>query len=108
MDLSQLPTLGVAGALVIAVGYLLTAHHRLFEAARADRTDYLSALAAREAEHTAALSTARTTHADDLSALRIRIAELERRLAELEKTLDAERKRRREAEDREATAARAR
>lgn len=88
MDPSLLPQLGVAGALVIVVGYLLTANHRLMTANRSDRAEYLKALAARE-----------TAHAEALTALRNRMTGLEERIAELEDELDRERDRRREAED---------
>jgi predicted nucleic acid-binding Zn-ribbon protein len=88
MDPSLLPQLGVAGALVIVVGYLLTANHRLMTANRSDRAEYLKALAARE-----------TAHAEALTALRNRVSGLEERIAELEDELDRERDRRREAED---------
>lgn len=88
MDPSLLPQLGVAGALVIVVGYLLTANHRLMTANRSDRAEYLKALAARE-----------TAHADELTALRNRVAGLEDRISELEEDLDRERERRRQAED---------
>jgi predicted nucleic acid-binding Zn-ribbon protein len=88
VDPSLLPQLGVAGALVIVVGYLLTANHRLMTANRSDRAEYLKALAARE-----------TAHADELTALRNRVTGLEERIAELEDELDRERDRRRQAED---------
>ena len=88
MDPSLLPQLGVAGALVIVVGYLLHANHRLMVTNRSDRAEYLKALAARE-----------TAHAGEITALRTRVAELEERLGEVEDELDRERDRRREAED---------
>ncbi len=66
MDPSLLPQFGVAGALVIVVGYLLTANHRLMSATRSDRAEYLKALAARE-----------TAHADEITALRNRVTGLE-------------------------------
>ncbi|MCP2248196.1 hypothetical protein [Lentzea aerocolonigenes] len=88
MDPSLLPQLGVAAALVIVVGYLLTANHRLMTANRSDRAEYLKALAARE-----------TAHAEALTALRNRVSVLEERIAELEDELDRERDRRRAAED---------
>ncbi|MCX2950835.1 hypothetical protein [Lentzea sp. NEAU-D7] len=88
MDPSLLPQLGVAGALVIVVGYLLHANHRLMTTNRSDRADYLKALAAREAAHAA-----------ELTALRARFAEVEKRLGEVEDELDRERDRRRAAED---------
>jgi predicted nucleic acid-binding Zn-ribbon protein len=88
MDPSLLPQLGVAGALVIVVGYLLTANHRLMTANRSDRAEYLKALAARE-----------TAHAEEITALRNRVAGLEDRISELEDELDRERERRRQAED---------
>lgn len=88
MDPSLLPQFGVAGALVIVVGYLLAANHRLMTANRSDRAEYLKALAARE-----------TAHANEITALRRRLAALEDRIAELEDELDRERERRRQAED---------
>ncbi|MCS7484647.1 hypothetical protein ACFFQW_45220 [Umezawaea endophytica] len=106
MDLAALPNLGIAGALVIVVGYLLSANHRLMTANRADRAEYLAALSARETQHTAELSAMRIAHAAELTALRARLGELERRLAELEDELDAERDRRRVAEDAAAQALR--
>ncbi|KJK50416.1 hypothetical protein UK23_10450 [Lentzea aerocolonigenes] len=88
MDPSLLPQLGVAGALVIVVGYLLTANHRLMTTNRSDRAEYLKALAARE-----------TAHAAEITALRARLVEVEDRLGEVEDELDRERERRRQAED---------
>ncbi|GAA1292093.1 hypothetical protein [Saccharothrix xinjiangensis] len=84
----------MAGALVLIVGYLLSANHRLMTANQSDRAECLTALAARE-----------TSHAAELAALRTRIGKLERCLAGLEGELDAERDRRRRAED-DAAAAR--
>lgn len=106
MDLASLPSLGVAGALVIVVGYLLSANRLLMNANRADRAEYLAALAARETQHAAELGALRVAHAAELAALRARLAELEHRLAELEADLDAERDRRRVAEDTAAAALR--
>jgi Tfp pilus assembly protein PilO len=106
LDLTALPNLGVAGALVVVIGYLLSANHRLMTANRSDRAEYLTALAARETAHTAELAAQRTAHAAELAALRARLAELERRLGELEGELDAERDRRRVAEDTAAAALR--
>jgi septal ring factor EnvC (AmiA/AmiB activator) len=105
LDLSFLPNFGVAGALVLIIGYLLSANHRLMTANRSDRAEYLAALAARETAHAAEITAIRTAHAAELSAMRARISKLERRLAGLEGELDAERDRRRAAED-EAAAAR--
>ncbi|XVV06347.1 hypothetical protein ACQPW3_13525 [Actinosynnema sp. CA-248983] len=106
MDLSALPGFGVAGALVAVVFYLLSANHRLMSANRSDRAEYLSALAARETAHAAEVASLRTAHAAELSALRTRLSKLERRLSELETELDAERDRRRVAEDQAAAALR--
>ncbi|WNV86561.1 hypothetical protein [Umezawaea sp. Da 62-37] len=106
MDLASLPNLGVSGTLVVVVGYLLTANHRLMTANRSDRAEYLAALSGRETQHTAELAAMRIAHAAELTALRARLAELERRLAELEDELDAERDRRRLAEDTAAQALR--
>ncbi len=77
MDLSQLPTLGVAGALVIVIGYLLASN----------RTD-------------------RSQHRDQVKALIGRIGSLETRVDELEKEVDQERDKRRSAEDKAAEAER--
>jgi hypothetical protein len=104
----MLPSFGVAGALVLVVLYLLSANHRLMTANRSDRAEYLSALAARETAHAAELTSLRATHAAELSALRTRLSKLERRLAGLEGELDAERDRRRKAEDDAAAALRTR
>lgn len=106
MDLALLPSMGVAGALVLVVAYLLSANHRLMSANRADRSEYLSALAARETAHAAELASLRTAHAAELAALRSRLTKLERRLGDLETELDAERDRRRAAEDAAAAARR--
>ncbi|ONI92402.1 hypothetical protein ALI22I_03835 [Saccharothrix sp. ALI-22-I] len=106
MDLSMLPGLGVAGALVVVVGYLLSANHRLMTANRSDRAEYLAALAARETAHAAEITAMRTAHTAELAAMRTRISKLERRLAGLENELDAERDRRRAAEDAAAAARR--
>lgn len=96
----------MAGALVVVVGYLLTANSRLMTANRSDRADYLAALAARESQHNAETSALRTAHTAELAAVRARLVELERRLAELETELDGERDRRRAAEDTAAAALR--
>ena len=108
MDLTTLPSLGVAGALVVVVGYLLSANRLLMTANRSDRAEYLAALAARETQHTTELAALRVAHASELASLRARLAELEQRLAELETDLDAERDRRRAAEDTAAAALRGR
>lgn len=97
MDLSAFSTFGITGTLVLVIAYLLASNHR-------DRTTYERALAMRDAEHNAELAAARAAHAEDLTGLRSRLSSLERRLGELETELDAERDRRRTAED---TAARA-
>ncbi|WP_433268146.1 hypothetical protein ACQPZF_03485 [Actinosynnema sp. CS-041913] len=106
LDLSFLPNFGVAGALVVIIGYLLSANHRLMTANRSDRAEYLAALAARETAHAAEVTALRTAHAAELAALRTRITKLERRLSGLETELDAERDRRRAAEDAAAAARR--
>ncbi|XVV05323.1 hypothetical protein ACQPW3_08005 [Actinosynnema sp. CA-248983] len=96
----------MAGALVLVVVYLLSANHRLMTANRSDRAEYLAALSARETAHAAEVTAMRTAHAAELAALRTRITKLERRLAGLEGELDAERDRRRAAEDIAAAARR--
>ncbi|MFC0434581.1 hypothetical protein [Kutzneria buriramensis] len=111
-DISTWPGLGVVGALVIVVGYLLTANFRLLSANRADRAAYLEALATREASHAADLSALREAYRAELVSLRRRastlegrIATLETRIGDLSTELDHERARRRAAED-DAAAAR--
>jgi hypothetical protein len=100
MDVTALPGLGITGALVIVIGYLLIANHR-------DRTTYQRAMRQRDSEHAAELAAARAAHDADLNGLRTRLSSLEKRLAELETELDHERDLRRAAQD-DAAAARRR
>ncbi|MEV6609893.1 hypothetical protein [Kutzneria sp. NPDC051319] len=108
MDPVDVGGLGVAGALVLVVAYLLAALHKLLEVNRSDRADYLAALSTRDVAHSAELAAERATHDAEVSALRVRLAEVEHRVAELESELDAERERRRAAEDQAAAARRRR
>lgn len=77
MDLSLLPSLGAAGALVVVIGYLLASN-------RADRAQQREAM----------------------DAALTRIARLEKDVVELNTQLDRERALRRDAEDAAATARR--
>lgn len=77
MDPSQMTTFGVAGALVIVIGYLLGSN----------RTD-------------------RAQHRDQVRALIARIGSLETRVSSLETEVDLERDKRRAAEDKAADAER--
>lgn len=86
MDLSQLPSLGVAGALVIVIGYLLAAN-------RTDRAQYRASLAEVVAQHAADRASDRA----ELAALRLRVENLETEV-------DLERDERRRAQDRAADA----
>ena len=99
MDVIGLPGLGIVGALVVVVGYLLTANYRLLSANRDDRRVYLDALKSREDGHAAELAAVRAAHRADLASLRRRVAELETRLLAITQELDHERQRRRIAED---------
>ena len=106
-DVSSWPGLGVVGALVIVVGYLLTANFHLLSANRADRAAYLEVLATREASHTTDLAALREAYRAELISLRRRVTTLENRISELSGELDHERGRRRAAEDDAAAARRA-
>lgn len=106
-DISTWPGLGVVGALVIVVGYLLTANFRLLSANRADRAAYLEVLATREASHASDITTLREAYRAELVSLRRHVTTLENRITELGGELDHERARRRAAEDDAATARRA-
>jgi predicted nucleic acid-binding Zn-ribbon protein len=108
VELADVGGLGIAGALVLVVAYLLTAMNKLLEVNRNDRSDYLAALSTRDRAHSAELSAARANHDTELATLRVRLAALETRIAELESDLDAERERRRAAEDQAAAARRRR
>ena len=104
-DIGTWPGLGVVGALVIVVGYLLTANFRLLSANRADRAAYLEALATREASHATDLTALREAYRSELVSLRRRVTTLEARIGDLSTELDHERALRRAAED-DAAAAR--
>jgi len=108
VELADVGGLGIAGALVLVVAYLLTALHKLLAVNRDDRSDYLTALSTRDRAHSAELAAARANHDAELAALRVRLGALEARIAELESELDAERERRRAAEDQAAAARRRR
>ncbi|MFI9381241.1 hypothetical protein [Kutzneria sp. NPDC052558] len=108
MDPADVGGLGIAGALVLVVAYLLTALSKLLEVNRNDRADYLAALSTRDRAYSAELAATRANHDAELAPLRVRLAELETRIAELESALDAERERRRAAEDQAAAARRRR
>ncbi|MEV4313009.1 hypothetical protein [Actinocrispum sp. NPDC049592] len=97
----DLPGLGITGALVLVIAYLLASNFR-------DRLQHEKTLAAREGEHASELTAVRTAYEADLAGLRVRLAALEQRLAELETELDSERERRRAAEDAAARARRQR
>jgi len=99
--------LGVVGALVIVVGYLLTANFRLLSANRGDRAAYLDVLSVREASHATDLAALRDAYRAELVSLRRRVTTLESRISELGGELDHERARRRDAEDDAAAARRA-
>lgn len=100
IDLTALPELGITGALVIVIAYLLTSNAR-------DRAAHERSQQRREAEHSAELIAARAAHEAELAGLHSRLSQLEQRLTELESELDQERERRRLAED-DAAAARRR
>jgi chromosome segregation ATPase len=97
----DLPSVGITGALVLVIAYLLASNFR-------DRLQHEKALAAREGDHASELSMVRVAYEADLAGLRLRLAALEKRLAELEAELDTERERRRAAEDAAARARRQR
>ncbi|GAB3873748.1 hypothetical protein GCM10029964_014530 [Kibdelosporangium lantanae] len=97
--MQDLPSVGIAGALVLVIAYLLGSNFR-------DRVQHERALAARDGDHAAELSAVRAAYEADLAGLRVRLAALEKRLAELETELDTERERRRAAEDAAARARR--
>lgn len=81
MDLSQLPSLGVAGALVLVIGYLLASN----------RTD--------RAQHREAVAALVVQHAESRAADRAELAKLRQRVDDLEAEVDLERDSRRRAED---------
>ncbi len=99
--MNDLPSVGITGALVLVIAYLLASNFR-------DRLQHEKTLAAREGDHAGELSTVRAAYEADLAGLRVRLAALETRLAELETELDTERQRRRAAEDAAARARRQR
>lgn len=88
MDLSQLPSLGVAGALVLVISYLLLAN----------RTD--------RAQQQTTITDLAVRHAADRAADRAELATLRKRVDDLEAEVDLERDERRRAEDRAAEAGR--
>jgi hypothetical protein len=98
--MDQLPAIGISGALVLVIAYLLASNFR-------DRVQHERALAMRDKDHATELGQARVTHDADLAGLRARLAALEKRLGELETELDHERGLRRAAEDAAAQARRA-
>ncbi|MFC5992961.1 hypothetical protein ACFQE5_01900 [Pseudonocardia hispaniensis] len=86
------PQLGGAGILLILFGMALRREAQ-------DRTDYRTQLTAITERHAAELSRINQAHDDELAQLKADIKELRRQLAEVNAALDAERDRRRRAED---------
>lgn len=90
--LGAAPQLGVAGVLLALLGLVLRRESQ-------DRTDYREQLTATTARHAAELARINTDHDTELAELRRDIKELRTQLAEVNASLDAERARRRQAED---------
>lgn len=106
VETNSVPSVGLVGALVVVISYLLSANYRLLSANRADRDAYLEALATREASHADDLSAIRDAYRAELISLRRRVATLENRIGDLSTELDRERARRHAAEDAAAAARR--
>lgn len=90
------PQLGVAGILLIILTLVMRRETQ-------DRTDYRSQLTDLIARHATELTRINASHDAELSELRHEIAGLRLQLAEVNLKLDAERDRRRIAEDTAAT-----
>jgi uncharacterized protein YlxW (UPF0749 family) len=88
VDLAILPTFGVAGALIVVIGYLLASN-------RADRT-----------QHREVVTALTSQHQGERESFERRIKDLETRVRDLESEVDAEKDRRRHAEDEAAEAKR--
>ena len=90
------PQLGVAGILLALLGLVVRRESQ-------DRTDYRAQLADIVARHASELTRINGSHDAELAELRQEIAGLRTQLAEVNAKLDAERDRRRIAEDTAAT-----
>ncbi len=86
------PQLGVAGVLLALLGLVIRREGQ-------DRTDNRATIAALVTRHDGELARITTSHDAELAELRTEIAGLRRALAEVNAKLDAERDRRRAAED---------
>lgn len=93
------PQLGIGGILFALLVYVL-------RNAATDRGDYRTALTAAQQRHDTELSRIKAAYADELAALRADLAELRKRVDELNAALDAERTARHRAEDKAAEALR--
>lgn len=90
------PQLGVAGVLLALLGLVLRRESQ-------DRADYRTQLTEITNRHAAELTRINTSHDEELAELRKEIAGLRAQLVEVNNKLDAERDRRRIAEDTAAT-----
>lgn len=86
------PQLGVAGILLALLGLVIRREAQ-------DRTDYRAQITELVARHAGELTRINTSHDEELAELRKEIAGLRAQLAEVNAKLDAERDRRRAAED---------
>ncbi len=86
------PQLGVAGVLLALLALVLRRESQ-------DRTDYRAQLADTVARHATELTRINTSHDEELAELRKEIAGLRAQLTEVNAKFDAERDRRRLAED---------
>ncbi len=86
------PQLGVAGILLALLGLVIRREGQ-------DRTDSRATIAALVSRHDGELARISTAHDAELAELRTEIAGLRRQLDEVNAKLDAERERRRAAED---------
>jgi t-SNARE complex subunit (syntaxin) len=93
------PQLGLGGVLLSLLVYVM-------RTAAADRGEYRTALAEAQQRYATEIARVNTAHDAELAELRADILELRARVDELTAALDAERRRRWEAEDKAAEALR--